>query len=154
MSKDPLSPFRKVNPIQCQQAWCCIGHLLTEKYKLVMVTSAAESCINRLGPSVFSSVAAHNWKDRERRCTVTTLTTIRTDFVLLLFHSLRERLLHSNSTWRINQTNSPAQNKEQTHLLAVLDSCLKIGERQQSMDIYTLGSNPKFSHSRDTLETF
>ena len=98
MSKDPLPPLRKVNPIRCQQAWCHVDHLITEKPKTVVITPAMELCINRLGLTVSSSVAAHNWKDRRRGLTVTTVTTIRSDLVLLLFHSLRERLLHFHST--------------------------------------------------------
>lgn len=111
----PSFPFRKVNPVQCQEAWYCVDHLLTEKHKTVLMTSDTESSISGLGPSVFSYVSAHNWQDRWRRHIVTTEIGIRSDFVLLLFHSIWERLLHSHSIWRINQTNFPSQNKDQTY---------------------------------------
>jgi len=56
--------LRKVNPIWRQQAWCCVGHPIIKKPKTVVVTPATERYINRMGPSVSSDVATHNWEKK------------------------------------------------------------------------------------------
>lgn len=57
-----LPALIRINPSWCQQAWGCIGCYIVKKPQSLTVTPAMKPCINRLSPSVSSSVVAFNWK--------------------------------------------------------------------------------------------
>ena len=55
LGKDPLSPLRKLTPIWCQQAWCCVCRPMVKEPKVVVVTWVTEPFVNRLSlPTSFN----------------------------------------------------------------------------------------------------
>lgn len=56
--------LKRMNPIWCQQAWCWIGHCIFKNPQILAVMPAMKPCMNRLSPSISSSVVAFSWKYR------------------------------------------------------------------------------------------
>lgn len=83
MSKDLLPSLRKVNAIWHQKAWGYPDCPFTEKPRIVAVTLATESYINRCSLTA-SNVPAHNWKKRGKYC-LSEVSWLSLDYMLKLY---------------------------------------------------------------------